>query len=50
MANSPTEEGANVVACLTCGSENTVQTGVRGPTYQCQDCNGDFGLDGGPME
>ena len=38
------------VACPACDSENTVQIAARGLTYQCRDCNNEFGQNGGPME
>jgi transposase-like protein len=47
MTNSPDADkdaNANSVTCLTCGSENIIQIGPRGPAYQCQDCPTEFKL------
>ena len=38
------------VACPTCEAKNTRFVGALGPTYRCEDCGSNFGLDGGPME
>jgi transposase-like protein len=43
MNNSP-DADANSVICPTCGSENIIQIGPRGPAYQCQDCPTEFKL------
>jgi transposase-like protein len=51
MSESPnTDEDESPVSCPACESENTVQITARGLTYQCRDCNNEFGLNGEPME
>jgi transposase-like protein len=49
MTDTPdTTAPEKTVTCPTCGSENTIQIGPRGPVYQCQDCTEEFKLNRWP--
>jgi transposase-like protein len=49
MSDTPNTD-KNTVDCPACESENTLQSGARGPTYQCQDCGAEFDPSSGPAD
>jgi ribosomal protein L37AE/L43A len=49
MSEAPNPD-KNTVACPACESENTLQSGARGPPYQCQDCDTEFDSSTGPTD